>query len=537
MPTQLERPNLNASRFSSWSCDASLAPLQTDLSENVPFYHSAATGSVFELPARSRDQTVSISTQQTELGTLAGTRTFSDSVSDYNPLDYYRFSVTSSISVSITLSGLASDADIQLTRDTNDNGIVDDSDFIVSVPQSGSIAELIGAELAIGTYFVQVKQVSHDTRYHLSISAGDWFSANLYDAGLIGEARDLLYADGSLNRNDVITLLRETKDYGTIDTTELADLRAIVRNGSLFAMPEFVQVLANKVVYSDPANLRSGIGSLYANSSDLHLDSLINKWFLGQDHPIALSYDRSTIYPYEFVNGSLFQNGISYQDIVQQDVSDCYFLSALGAVAVRSPQTIVSMFIDNKDETYTVRFFNKGVADYVTVDRFLPIRPGGAAAFASWGGGYFTNPNNELWVALAEKAYAQLNESGWIGQDSSNSYNGKTITPSPTFRNASGINYGWPETTLAQFTGRTTSNRSQSDNIDYLINLFNAERMIALNTRAITEDGIVANHSYTLINYNAAIDRFQLYNPWGSEVELTRKQISDNFSSWDFTTV
>jgi len=312
-------------------------------------------------------------------------------------------------------------------------------------------------------------------------------------------------------------------------------LRAIVSQAAQFGMPDYVKVLANKVVYSDPANLRSGIGSLYTNSSDEQLDRLINKWFLGHDRPTALSYDRTTTYQYESVNGALFQNGISYQDIVQQDVSDCYLLSALGAVALKSPNTILNMFIDNRDDTYTVRFFNQGIADYVTVDRFLPIRPEGAAAFASWGGGHFTNPNNELWVALVEKAYAQLNESGWIGQDSSNSYNGKTIAATPTFINASGINYGWPDDTLAQLTGLATNSHSQSNNVNDLISLMNAGSMIALNTRATVDYGIVANHSYTLINHNLVSDRFQLYNPWGNEVELTRKQISDNFSSWDFT--
>ena len=35
-----------------------------------------------------------------------------------------------------------------------------------------------------------------------------------------------------------------------------------------------------------------------------------------------------------------------------------------------------------------------------------------------------SDKNNELWTALAEKAYAQLNESGGIGQDGTNSYQG-----------------------------------------------------------------------------------------------------------------
>ncbi|KAM3115028.1 C2 family cysteine protease [Phormidesmis sp. 146-33] len=522
MPTS-DRLQLDANPLSFWSCDA---PLQTALAVSAAS-QSGVGGSVQP----------GVSTQEMDLGTLAGTRILRGDVSDRNPSDNYRFSVTSSISASITLTGLASDADIQLVRDTNGNKIVDDSDSIVNSLQRGSVAELIGAELSIGTYFVQVKQFSGDTRYHLSISEGDWFSTNLRDAGLIGEARYLLFADGSLNRNDMITLLRETKDYSTIDPTELTDLRAIVTHAAQFGMPEYVKVLANKVVYSEPANLRSGIGSLYANSSAGQLDRLIGKWFLGQDRPIALSYDRTTTYQYESVNGDLFQNGISYQDIVQQDVSNCYLLSALGAVALRAPNTILSMLIDNRDDTYTVRFFNKGVADYVTVDRFLPVRPEGAAAFASWGGGHFTNPNNELWVALIEKAYAQLNESGWIGQDNSNSYNGKTIATTATFTNASGINYGWPDDTLTQLTGRTTSSHTQPNNANHLISLMNAGSMVALNTRATVEYGIVANHSYTLLNYNAISDRFQLYNPWGTQIEVTRKQIADNFSSWDFTTV
>lgn len=70
------------------------------------------------------------------------------------------------------------------------------------------------------------------------------------------------------------------------------------------------------------------------------------------------------------------------------------------------------MFIDNGDGTFTVRFFNNGVADYVTVDRYLPTTSN-RAAYAGWGGGEASSSMNELWVALAEKAYAQLGASGW----------------------------------------------------------------------------------------------------------------------------
>ena len=71
-------------------------------------------------------------------------------------------------------------------------------------------------------------------------------------------------------------------------------------------------------------------------------------------------------------------------------------MAALAEIAYRSPATITSMFIVNGDGTYTVRFYNNGKADYVTVDSQLPS---GYASIA-----------NELWVGLAEKAWAQFYE-------------------------------------------------------------------------------------------------------------------------------
>ena len=53
---------------------------------------------------------------------------------------------------------------------------------------------------------------------------------------------------------------------------------------------------------------------------------------------------------------------------------------------------------------YKVRFYNSsGAAEYVTVDTELP-----------GGGDYYDQAaNGVLWVALAEKAYAEANGAGW----------------------------------------------------------------------------------------------------------------------------
>lgn len=468
---------------------------------------------------------------ETDIGALAGTRTFSGTIDTGNTSDTYRFSVTDisifgltfPTGVNVTLSGLSSDADVRLIQDSNNNGFVDGADVLAGSYKSGSAAEWMSNALSTGTYFLQVNRFSGNTDYHLSVSTGDWYSANLTDAGVIGEAR-FAAADGQINRNDMLSILRETKDYSTIDATELTDLRKLLSDKG-FLMPGYVKNLTHKVINSDPANPRSGIGNLFAGSSATQMEQLIGKWFLGNDRPTAASG-----MTYRYVSGSLFQGGIGYLDVDQNASADCYFLSSLGAAAFRSPSTISNMFIDNGDGTYTVRFFNNGVADYVTVDRYMPTSASGYAQYAGWGGGRYDSATNELWVALAEKAYAQINESGWIGQDNTNTY--------------AGIDYGWHDATMRQITGLNVQNHDMTsffglfNSANDLISSFNAGKMISLCTNGSTDSGIVGNHCYTLIGYNSVTDRFRVYNPWNynndSQAErwISRDQLLDNFSGW-----
>ncbi len=395
-------------------------------------------------------------------------------------------------------------------------------------------------------------------RMWFTVNTGDWYTLNLKDAGIQDLTRSFA-ADGQLSRMDMINILRDVKDGNTVSATELTDLRTVL-NSLNYMMPEYVRVLSNKIINSDPANARSGIGNLAAGSTGTQLERLIGKWFLGNDRPDAISYDRTTTYTYQSVTGNLFQGGISFRDVQQNDLGDCYFLAALGAVAFDSPTTIQNMFVSHNDDngdgiidSWTVRMFNNGVADYVTVDRFLPTGADGRAVFAGWGGGHFSNPNNELWVALLEKAYAQFNESGWIGQDNTNSYNGTTLSTTPVSNNNAGINGGFAEVALRQITGLSAARHGMttnflfiriSDSVNEMINAFNNDRMVVLCTPSNPESIIVGNHCYTLVGYNAATDRFQIYNPWatdgGSSVDgandglrwISRTQLLASFDEW-----
>jgi hypothetical protein len=435
------------------------------------------------------------------LGTLSGTQTFNDWVGGVDTDDYYRFSLAGQSNFSLTMGGLSNDADVSLL---DVNGAV-----IASSVNGGTSAEAINRTLGAGTYYVRAYRFSGDTNYTLALSATaaaqDWFSQNLHDAGIVTLTRTL-DADGSLSRTDMMSIFREAgRDDGLVDSTELADMRTVVSNATRLGIPDYVRVLSSDVVNSNPANAHyqgGTLGNLSVGGTATQLEKLIDKWFLGTDHP-------ATSYTYQTAAGALFQNGVSYTDVVQGNLGDCYFMASLASVAARNADAIRNMFIDNGDGTWTVRFFNGTTADYVTVDRSLPINSSGQWVYASTGHAA-SSTGNELWVALAEKAYAQIDEAGWIGQDNSNSY--------------AGIAGGFINAALTQITARGAQLVSlTSGDRTAMVNDWNAGQYLCIDT---------SNHSYAVVGYNANQGTFTIYNPWGTSQEYTWTQVTSTFSRW-----
>lgn len=106
---------------------------------------------------------------------------------------------------------------------------------------------------------------------------------------------------------------------------------------------------------------------------------------------------------YQDLGLPLFGNGtnadISVDDVHQQQLNDCYFLSAAGAVAAVSPETIRRNMRLNANGTVTVTFYRDGQPVRVTVTPELPVDKSGHTVFAGTG--------TDSWPALYEKAYAQ----------------------------------------------------------------------------------------------------------------------------------
>jgi hypothetical protein len=387
---------------------------------------------------------------------------------------------------------------------------------------------------ADGYNHISESDETNNIAYKVITITSDWYRDNLKDTELISLTRSLA-ADNNLSRNDMIVIFRDAADGGVINSDELTDLRTLVSHANRFTMADYVKVLSNKIANSDPANTRSSFGNLYAGSSATQMENLIGKWFLGTDRPDLTN----SSYTYRSTNGSLFQNGISYADVNQGSVGDCYFLAGLANTALRTASTIQSMFIDNDDGTYTVRFYNNGVVDYVTVDRYLPTNSSGSFVYAHQSGsnwGSYSNSANELWVMLAEKAYAQMNESGWLrgpaSDTHSNSYNSITL--------------GYGGYAMGDITGlNTTSDYLTTSDASTIINACNANQMVYFSSKETpTNTNVVPTHGYILTAYDAISKTFTLYNPWGQAggyydgyfkpgyLYLSIGELANNFRSW-----
>jgi hypothetical protein len=214
------------------------------------------------------------------------------------------------------------------------------------------------------------------------------------------------------------------------------------------------------------------------------------------DHPAAGA-------AYSPVSGTLFgPGGPSYLDVRQGNVGDCWLLASLAEVAARAPADIYSMFtyvgttVENGAVVgvYNVRLFdNTGAPHYIMVDTELPA-----------GGNLYDHPvNGVLWVALAEKAYAQANGLGFVTTShmGSDSY--------------SALDDGSPAWALRAITGKPPS----AFYIDptNLAAAWNAGKLICLTATTPSSPYIVGHHIYAVVGYDPSSSQsFKVFNPWGT---------------------
>jgi hypothetical protein len=107
-----------------------------------------------------------------DIGPLSISQTFNDFVGAVDRDDLYRFTVSGTSNLSLVLSGLSADADVEVIQDRNGNGVDEDDEVIAFSESPGTLSEEIAnLSLAAGTYFARVLQFEGDTNYTLTLLA------------------------------------------------------------------------------------------------------------------------------------------------------------------------------------------------------------------------------------------------------------------------------------------------------------------------------------------------------------------------------
>jgi hypothetical protein len=260
-------------------------------------------------------------------------------------------------------------------------------------------------------------------------------------------------------------------------------------------------------------------------------------------HKDELNADGTPRFSKKEFTGPLFKDGVSVDDVFQGQIGDCYFPSAMAALAQYNGEAIKNAIKSNGDGTYTVTFKEK---DWGT-NRFkeVPIKIDGDLYVRSWGGPLYGaggrsdrgETSMELWFPLIEKAYAQ-----WKG-----SYN--TI-------GSGGLSNDVFEAVLGK-DGRFNSVYPGNEDSTWRIikTAIDAKQPVSAGTHGddqaalYTNTGVYADHSYSILGYvERNGEKFvKLRNPWGEsepagngpndgQFELPLKDFNKLYSSVMYTT-
>lgn len=105
-----------------------------------------------------------------DLGTLVNPLTLNEFIGDTDPVDLYRFNLGTDSVFTLNLDGLSANADVDLIQDLNNNKTIDENEFLNFSMQEGTQPENLSSPLALGTYYIRIRQVEGNTSYALELS-------------------------------------------------------------------------------------------------------------------------------------------------------------------------------------------------------------------------------------------------------------------------------------------------------------------------------------------------------------------------------
>jgi len=220
--------------------------------------------------------------------------------------------------------------------------------------------------------------------------------------------------------------------------------------------------------------------------------------------------DEHKTYAKKRFEGPLFKDAVDIHDSIQGQIGNCYFPSAISAIAQNNPDILKNMIKDNGDGTYTVTFKERDPRTFQFRD--VKIDVDGDLYVRSWGGPIYGSSKGdkgektmELWYPLVEKAYAQ-----WKGGFEAIGNGGMSSDVMQDVMGKDGRDMWISEGNQAQVW--TTLKRALDSKQPVSAGTYGETQ-----AARYTNTGVYANHSYSVIGYEEVNgEKFvQLRNPWG----------------------
>jgi len=192
-----------------------------------------------------------------DIGVLTTTYIKQDTIGTNDLVDFYKFTLNDIANLDVRLNDPAAVRSVQLIRDANNNGLVDDGEIFAGQPFFGSIP----LDIPRGTYFIRVEGFSNVSRPYELTLVPTFFGGNISpDPGnTLPAASDLGVFSGTRSIKEYVGIL-DTNDLYRFTLNDLSNLQVSVTASSSPARVQLVRDNNNNGLIDSGEIFASGEG-------------------------------------------------------------------------------------------------------------------------------------------------------------------------------------------------------------------------------------------------------------------------------------
>jgi hypothetical protein len=195
-----------------------------------------------------------------DLGVFSGTRPLRDYVGPLDTTDFYRFTLNDLSNLQITRIGSSRNPEVQLIRDSNNNGLIDSGEIFLSDNSFAIVSNRATTDLPVGTYFIRVEAQS-PISYEMTLVGTPYGGNGLPDPGnTIPAARDLGVLSGVSSLKEYVGELDSSDFYKFTVATPINFQATSSSTNSIDLL--LIRDTNNNGFIETSERLRSGIGDI-----------------------------------------------------------------------------------------------------------------------------------------------------------------------------------------------------------------------------------------------------------------------------------